>query len=55
MVGRRGETPLVPPYSFRRPNKAMALLMQIGPLLLAPSADSLRNRARCTAFQEVFS
>ncbi len=25
MVGRRGEAPLVPPYSFRRPNKAMAL------------------------------
>ena len=25
MVGRRGEAPLVPPYRFRRPNKAMAL------------------------------
>ena len=25
MVGRRGEAPLVPPYSLRRPNKAMAL------------------------------
>ena len=25
MVGRRGEAPLVPPYKFRRPNKAMAL------------------------------
>ena len=25
MVGRRGEAPLVPPYSFRRPNKVMAL------------------------------
>ena len=25
MVGRRGEAPLVPPYGFRRPNKAMAL------------------------------
>ena len=26
MVGRRGEAPLVPPYKFRRPNKAMALI-----------------------------
>ncbi len=25
LVGRRSETPLVPPYMFRRPNKAMAL------------------------------
>ena len=25
MVGRRGEAPLVPPYKFRSPNKAMAL------------------------------
>ncbi len=25
MVGRRGEAPLVPPYSFRSPNKALAL------------------------------
>ena len=25
MVGRRGETPLVPPYRFRSSNKAMAL------------------------------
>ncbi len=25
MVGRRVEAPLVPPYRFRRPNKAMAL------------------------------
>ena len=25
MVGQRGEAPLVPPYRFRRPNKAMAL------------------------------
>ena len=25
LVGRRGEAPLVPPYSLRRPNKAMAL------------------------------
>ena len=25
MVGRRGETPLVPPYKFHRPNKALAL------------------------------
>ncbi len=25
MVGRRGEAPLVPPYTFRRPNKAIAL------------------------------
>ena len=25
MVGRRDEAPLVPPYKFRRPNKAMAL------------------------------
>ncbi len=25
MVGRRGEAPLVPPYNFRRHNKAMAL------------------------------
>ena len=25
MVGRRGEAPLVPPYKFRRPNKAIAL------------------------------
>ena len=25
MVGRRGEAPLVSPYSFRRPDKAMAL------------------------------
>ena len=25
MVGRRGEAPLVPPYKFPRPNKAMAL------------------------------
>ena len=27
MVGQRGETPLVPPYRFRSPNLAMALLM----------------------------
>jgi|GEM_PF-6697650 len=26
MVSRRGETPLVPPYRLRRPNKAMTLL-----------------------------
>ena len=26
MVGRRGEAPLVPPYSFLRLNKALALL-----------------------------
>ena len=25
MVGRRGEAPLVPPYKFRRPDKAIAL------------------------------
>ena len=25
MVGRRGEAPLVPPYNFRRPNKAITL------------------------------
>ena len=25
LVGRRGEAPLVPPYSLRRTNKAMAL------------------------------
>ncbi len=24
MVGRRGEAPLVPPYKFRSPNKAIA-------------------------------
>ena len=28
MVGRRGEAPLVPPYRFRRPNKAMALVRE---------------------------
>ncbi len=35
MVGRRGETPLVPPYSFRSPNKAMALEEDQGTLQLA--------------------
>ncbi len=25
MVGRRGEAPLVPPYRFRSPNKALVL------------------------------
>ena len=30
MVGRRGEAPLVPPYSFRRLNKARALLEGVG-------------------------
>ena len=28
-VGRRGETPLVPPYKFHRPNKAMALGIRV--------------------------
>ena len=30
MVGRRGETPLVPPYRLRRPNKTMALTIVPG-------------------------
>ncbi len=30
MVGRRGEAPLVPPYNFRSPNKAMALSARQG-------------------------
>ncbi len=29
MVGRRGEAPLVPPYSFRSPNKTMALMTSL--------------------------
>ncbi len=29
MVGRRGEAPLVPPCKFRRPNKAMALVISL--------------------------
>ena len=32
MVGRRDEAPLVPPYRFLRPNKAMALLERISKL-----------------------
>ena len=32
MVGRRDEAPLVPPYRFLRPNKAMALHPTLGVL-----------------------
>ena len=62
MVGRRGEAPLVPPYSFRSPNKAMALLstqVRVGDRLLVgwtprPSGSSGQARTdgasilRCT-------
>ncbi len=34
MVGRRGEAPRVPPYKFRRPNKAIALPEMCMSLLL---------------------
>ena len=41
MVGRRGEAPLVPPYKFRRPNKAMALAMPPSRLVEAPASHIL--------------
>ncbi len=43
MVGRRGEAPLVPPYSLRRPNKAMALARREVLLRLSPRFARLRR------------
>ncbi len=42
MVGRRGEAPLVPPYTFRSPNKAMALHSSCGRGCLSVVAVSSR-------------
>ncbi len=39
MVGRRGETPLVPPYRLRSPNKALALSSQRHTLRLGTYRD----------------
>ena|GEM_PF-2644357 len=39
-MGRRGEAPLVPPYSFRRPNKTMALTGKPAELTFNPDSDN---------------
>ncbi len=59
MVGRRGEARLVPPYSFRRPNKAMALRYRHTPLkacwrsaLLPPREIQMTHDWFCNSFPD---
>ena len=57
MVGRRGEAPLVPPYSFRRPNKAMAVASDLAELTspkVVAIISPLSFREFCVNYRRTF-
>ncbi len=50
MVGRRGEAPLVPPYKFRRLNKALAKMIRLRYFFFSAFVSPIRTRRWALSF-----